>query len=805
MAGDQRFACRRVRRHLREPRPERLLQDGAVRRSSGVGRITHRGTWRNLAACAYRCQGDFLTGPPAAFGVESGRRKQHRDREGAMHEPIRYEISRGVAILVVDHPPVNAMTRAVWDGLAEAIATAMAADAAAIVIRGAGTTFPAGADLRLFDTLHTREAWLARAEAAHASLRRIEDAPIPIVAAIHGNALGGGLELALACHFRLATRDATLGQPEVRFGILPGAGGTQRLPRLCGPERALSLCVSGRPIPAAEALATGLIDAIIDDDLSAGAVAFALERAQAGIQRRTREIAIDPVRRRLGLDACAAMRASLPDTPGNRAAQGAIDAIAAGLAEGFDTGSRREREIFAERVLSGESRALRYLFFAERATRKLNGTQLNGAQPGNARPDSAVPHEPPLAPIARAAVVGAGTMGIGIAMAYADAGIAVLLQDVDGDALARGVESIRGEYASACARRRLTDAEAALRIARITPTVGYDAFDTVDVVVEAVSEDEAIKGQVFAELAAVTRPDCLLASNTSTLDIDVLAAAAARPSQVVGHHFFNPAHKSRLIEIVRGAGTSPAVIAASLALARRLGKFGVVVGNGFGFVGNRMLAPYLRESHLLLEEGASVAQVDSAATAFGMAMGPFAMQDLVGIDIGARVRQFCRATGRTWAEGPQSDLPDRLFALGRLGRKTRAGWYRYDDADGRLPTPDPIVATLAAETAAQRGVARREVGDEEIVERLTGALVNAGAALLADGRARDAGDIDVMYVHGYGFPSYRGGPMFYADAIGLGTVVAQLQHLRARLGAHWAPAPLLEQLAAAGQTLTTPR
>jgi 3-hydroxyacyl-CoA dehydrogenase len=702
-----------------------------------------------------------------------------------MPDLVRYDVRDGVAVVTIDNPPVNALAPAVWEQIDAAIARAAADKAAgAIVLIGAGTTFIAGADIKMFDLLKTRADSLRRSASTHSMLRRLEDAGKPLVAAIHGNALGGGMEVAMACHFRVATADAKVGQPEVLLGIIPGAGGTQRLPRLAGAELALQMCTDGKPVAASKATAAGMLDAVIEGDLLAGAIAFAKSKAAVREIRQTREIAVSADDVAKGLDACATTRASLKTTArGMRAPLSAVEAIEAGLRLGFDEGSMRERELFADCVVSTESKALRHLFFAEREVAKI--------------PD--IPKDTPIQDIARAAVVGAGTMGGGIAMTYANAGIPVLLKDVDPAALERGLATIRRNYDVTMSKGKMTREQVEQTMARITPTVTYDGFDRVDIVVEAVFENMDLKKSTFAEIGRATRPDCILASNSSTLDIDAFAESSGRPSQVLGHHFFSPANVMKLLEIVRGRETSKEVVGSSLKLAKKLGKVGVVVGNCFGFVANRMLAYYMREAYLLLEEGASVEQIDTVLTDFGLPVGPFGMQDIAGIDVGARIRMYLKSIGKTRAEGPQSAIPDRLFEMGRYGQKTGAGWYKYDAPGGRHRTSDPLIEQLAAEEAATRGITRRPVADDEIVARITTALANEGARVLEDGFALRAGDIDIVYVYGFGFPRHRGGPMFYADTIGLPTVLARVNEYRARFGDYWHPAPLLEKLVAQGR------
>jgi 3-hydroxyacyl-CoA dehydrogenase len=706
--------------------------------------------------------------------------------ESVMSTVVRCQLIDRVAVLTIDHPPVNALSPDVWEALDGAVTHAAAdPEVDAIVIRGAGTTFVAGADLKVFDAVKTREQSLARSAGVHARLQRIEDSPKPVVAAIHGHALGGGNELAMACHYRLATSGASCGQPEVLLGLMPGAGGTQRLPRLCGPSLALRMCTDGKPISAQQALTLGLIDRIADGDLTEAAVMFAKECASSRLIRRTRERSDAVADVTSALASCDAMRATLR-APGSgvSAPHAAVEAIDAGIRHGFDAGSRRERELFAECVTSTESRALRHLFFAEREVAKV---------PGVAKDTSS-------RPIASAAVVGAGTMGGGIAMVYANAGIPVLLKDVDQAALERGLATIRTNYQSAVAKGRMTPDAMDRTMRLITPTTTYEGFESVDIVVEAVFEDMELKKATFAELARVTSRDCVLATNSSTLDVDEFARASGRPTAVIGHHFFSPANVMKLLEIVRGRETSPETIATSIRLARRLGKIGVVVGNCFGFVANRMLAYYLRESHLLCEEGASVSEIDAALMAFGMPVGPFGMQDIAGIDVGARIRQYLRSIGKTRADGPQSELPDRLYEMRRYGQKTGGGWYRYEPGS-RTRVPDPLIDRLAEEAAARRGIARRAVSSDEIVERITTALANEGARILEEGYAIRASDIDVIYCHGFGFPRHRGGPMFYAQTVGLSVVLARVNEYRSRFGDYWRPAPLLERLVQDGRSL----
>ncbi|HUD98862.1 MAG TPA: 3-hydroxyacyl-CoA dehydrogenase NAD-binding domain-containing protein [Bryobacteraceae bacterium] len=701
-----------------------------------------------------------------------------------MPELVQYSVQEDIAIVTINNPPVNALSPGVPEGIDAGVARA-AADTAvkAVVLIGAGSTFIAGADIKVFGTIPNRDVSIDRSHLIHALLRRIEDCPKPVVCAIHGTALGGGLEFAMACHYRVAVPGAKVGQPEVLLGIIPGAGGTQRLPRLCGVATAVEMCTLGQHIAAPRALAEGIVDQIVDGDLLAGAIAFARAKAAAGEIRKVREQETKIADYAMAAAAIEAARASLKKTArGAHAPYAAVDAIAAGVQGGFDAGSAREIELFADCVLSAESHNLIRLFFAEREAAKVPG----------------IPKDTPTLEIRKAAVVGAGTMGGGIAMNYANAGIPVLLKETDQAALDRGLATIRKNYDTSAAKGKMTTAQVDRVMSLIRPTLTYDGFDEVDIVVEAVFENFDLKKSVFADLGRVARPDCVLASNTSTLDIDQFAQASGRPANVIGHHFFSPANVMKLMEIVRGRESSNQTIATSLKLSKKLNKVGVVVGNCFGFVANRMLAYYMREAYLLLEEGAGVPQIDQVMTGFGMPVGPFGMQDIAGIDVGARIRQYLRSIGKSRAEGPESPVPDWLCEMGRYGQKTGAGWYKYE-AGSRTPIPDPLIEELAAKAAKESGIARQPVSDDEILSRIMVALANEGANVLDEHIAIRPGDIDVIYAHGFGYPRHRGGPMAYADSLGLAHVLAKVNEYRARLGDHWLAAPLLERLAAAGK------
>jgi 3-hydroxyacyl-CoA dehydrogenase len=697
-----------------------------------------------------------------------------------MSNPVTTTIRDGVAVIAVDYPPVNALGPGVPAAISEAIESAERDPAvSAIVFMGAGKTFVAGADITTLE----RAAWGDRDAACdlHPLLAGIEDCAKPVVMAIHGTALGGGLEIAMAGHFRVATPDALLGQPEVNLGIIPGAEGTERLPRLVGVAKALDMCVTGKPLKAADAHAAGLIDRVMEGDLTEGAVRFARTVATTVRLRKTRERDEHLGTPEENAPLFAAARELASKTRRRQLAPAkVIDAIAAATTLPFDEGRRRERELFFECVEGEQAKALIHIFFAERAVTKVRG----------------LPKEASPRPLARVAVIGAGTMGGGIATACANAGLAVTVKDSTQEALDAGFATIRRNYDASVKRGRLTAEAAAERMARMTPMLSYDGVATADLVIEAVFENLELKTHVFRELDAVAKPGAVLASNTSTLDIDLLAAATSRPQDVVGLHFFSPANIMRLLEVVRGRQTGAEVLATALALAKRLGKVPVVVANCRGFVGNRMMFPYMYEAQFLVEEGATPEQVDRALTDFGMAMGIFAVDDMAGIDVAWRVRQELGHFRNRAVRRPL--VADKLCELGRYGQKTGRGWYRYDEQ--RKATPDPEVVDLIRSTANAAGIPQRTFEDREIVERCLYALINEGARTVIDGSAQRASDIDVIYANGYGFPSWRGGPMFYADRVGLAAVYDRIRQFERDFGERWTPAPLLADLARSGKT-----
>jgi 3-hydroxyacyl-CoA dehydrogenase len=684
----------------------------------------------------------------------------------------------GIAVITINNPPVNALSPGVPEGISETLDQIAQDDSiTAAVLIGGGRTFVAGADIKEFGKMTSGKP---RGAGLLPLLLKIEDSSKPVVMAIHGTAFGGGLELAMAGHYRVALSTAQVGQPEVKLGIIPGAAGTQRLPRLAGVAKAVEMCVSGNPVKAEEALKFGIIDRIIEGDLLAGAVAFAREVAGKPVPK-TRER-----NEKLGnatdnaLIFSSARETAAKKQRGLLAPVAAVSAVEAATRMPFEEGCKTEQKLFIDCLFSEQSKSLIHVFFSEREVTKI--------------PD--IPKDTPVTPINSAAVVGAGTMGGGIAMVLANAGIPVILKEADRAALDRGLATIQLNYGNSVKRGRFSQQFAQERLKLITPTLIYDDFSSVDLVVEAVFEGMALKKQVFKELDRVCKPGAILASNTSTLSIDEIASSTSRPAFVIGTHFFSPANVMRLLEIVRGKATSREVIATCMQLSKKLGKVGVLVGNCRGFVGNRMFGPYRREAQFLVEEGAGIEAVDQALSDFGMAMGPLATGDLAGLDVGWRIRKEYRHLQEPGIRQPF--LEDRLCELGRYGQKTGAGWYKYDEQ--RRPTPDPVVDGLIRKWVAEAGIAQRQISAAEITDRCLYALVNEGARILEEGYALRASDIDIIYLNGYGFPAYRGGPMWYADTVGIKKVYERVSEFHHQHGEIWQPAPLLQRLAEQGKT-----
>ncbi len=686
-----------------------------------------------------------------------------------------------IGVITVNNPPVNALSPGVPEGIAAAVEQVKNDDSIrGAVLIGAGQAFIAGADIKEFGKITRGE----RREGINflGLLRTIEDCPKPMVAAIHGSALGGGLEVAMAFHYRVAVPSAQVGQPEVKLGIIPGAAGTQRLPRLAGVAKATQMCADGNPITAKEAAAIGIVDRIVEGDLLQGAIAFLREKIASGEKPpKTRER-----NEKLGDEATnaaifEAARAQAKKTArGMMAPLAAIDAVEAATKLPFEEGCAREAELFKQCLFSDQSKALIHVFFGEREVAKI--------------PD--VPKDAQRIEIKKAAVIGAGTMGGGIAMNYANAGIPVIVKETTQEALDRGMATIRKNYENSVKKGRFSQEVMDQRMALIAPQLTYDGFEEADIITEAVFEGMELKKQVFGELDKIAKPGAVLASNTSTLNIDEIASATSRPEFVIGHHYFSPANVMRLLEIVRGKATSKEVIATSMALSKRLKKVGVLVGNCYGFVGNRMLHQYGREAQFLVEEGAAPQDVDGALYKFGMAMGPLAVGDLAGLDVGWRIRKEHAHLRKPGVRYPI--VADRLCEMGRYGQKTGAGWYKYDENRNRIP--DPEVDRLIEQVAAEQGIKRRKITEEEIIERTQYALINEGAKILEEGIALRAVDIDIIYINGYGYPAWRGGPMWYADTVGLKKVYERVKQFHEEHGELWEPAPLLKRLAEASKT-----
>jgi 3-hydroxyacyl-CoA dehydrogenase len=683
-----------------------------------------------------------------------------------------------IAVITIDNPPVNAISPGVPEGISEAIEQiSNDPSVKAAVLVGAGRTFVAGADIKEFGKMTSGKS---RGAGLLPLLLAIENCSKPVVMAIHGAAFGGGLELAMAGHYRVASSDAQVGQPEVKLGLIPGAAGTQRLPRLAGVAKALEMCTDGKPVAAAEAFRLGIIDRLIEGDLLSGAVAFAREVAgQPAPRTRERCQKLGTAEENSAIIA-SAREIARKKQRGLIAPLAAIDAVEAATKLSFEEGCEVERRLFTECLFSDQSKALIHAFFGEREVAKI--------------PD--VPKDTAVKPIHSVAVIGSGTMGGGIAMVFANAGIPVLLKEVDQPTLDQGLARIRKNYASSVQRGRFTQKFVDERLALIMPTLGYDNFASADMVVEAVFEGMELKKQVFQDLDHACKTGAILATNTSTLSIDAIAGVTSRPESVIGTHFFSPANIMRLLEIVRGKATSKEVIATCMQLSKKLGKIGVLVGNCRGFVGNRMFGPYRREAQFLVEEGAEVEAVDNALVEFGMAMGPLSTGDLAGLDVGWRIRKEYRDLEKPGVRQPIAE--DRLCEMGRYGQKTLAGWYRYDES--RRALPDPEVTAMVRRWSAEAGIPQRKIAASEMVDRCLYALVNEGARILEEGYALRAVDIDIIYLNGYGFPAYRGGPMWYADTVGLKNVYDRVCEFRRQHGELWEPAPLLKHLAEANQT-----
>ncbi|TKT70741.1 3-hydroxyacyl-CoA dehydrogenase [Afipia massiliensis] len=691
-----------------------------------------------------------------------------------MSEVVKVERRDAVAIVTVNSPPVNALSAAVRKGIADGVKSAQADDSVkAIVIACAGRTFIAGADITEFGKP-------PQSPSLHEVIEVIENSSKPVVAAIHGTALGGGLELALGCHFRVATKDAKLGLPEVKLGLLPGAGGTQRLPRAVGPEMAVTMIVGGNPIGAAEALKNGLIEEIIDGEPAVGGEAFARKAlAEKRPLRKLRDddskLAAAKADKSIFTNAAAAANKR---NRGLEAPLAAAEAVSHSLDQSFDQALKSERELFLKLMNGDQSKAQRYAFFSEREAAKVSGV-----------PDGTKPRD-----VKQVAIIGAGTMGGGIAMSFANAGIPVTLIETGDEQLKRGLGIMQKNYDATAARGGIPADAPAKRMGLITGVVGLENVKDADLIIEAVFETMAIKKEVFGKLDQYAKPGAVLATNTSYLNINEIAAMTKRPQDVLGMHFFSPANVMKLCEIVRGEKTAPDALMTAVAIAKRIAKVPVVVGVCDGFVGNRMLAARGKQAEKFLFEGALPQQVDAVVTKFGIPMGPFAMGDLAGLDIGWRSRKD---------RGIKSEIADAICEAGRFGQKTGKGYYKYEGGS-RSPLPDPEIDKLIEETTAKLGLKRRQISDDEILERMMYPMINEGARILEEKIAARPSDIDVVWLYGYGWPIYRGGPMFYADSVGLKHIADRLSfYAKQTNDPSLEPTPLLKRLADEGKTFAS--
>ena len=691
-----------------------------------------------------------------------------------MSEVVKVERHDAVAIVTVNSPPVNALSAAVRKGIADGVKSAQADDSVkAIVIACAGRTFIAGADITEFGKP-------PQSPSLHEVIEVIENSSKPVVAAIHGTELGGGLELALGCHFRVATKDAKLGLPEVKLGLLPGAGGTQRLPRAVGPEMAVTMIVGGNPISAADALKNGFIEEIIDGEPAVGGEAFARKAlAEKRPLRKLRDddskLAAAKADKSIFTNAAAAANKR---NRGLEAPLAAAEAVSHSLDQPFDQALKSERELFLKLMNGDQSKAQRYAFFSEREAAKVAGV-----------PDGTKPRD-----VKQVAIIGAGTMGGGIAMSFANAGIPVTLIETGDEQLKRGLGIMQKNYEATAARGGIPADAPAKRMGLIKGVVGLENVKDADLIIEAVFETMAIKKDVFSQLDQHAKPGAVLATNTSYLDINAIAAMTKRPQDVLGMHFFSPANVMKLCEIVRGEKTAPDALMTAVAVAKRIAKVPVVVGVCDGFVGNRMLAARGKQAEKFLFEGALPQQVDAVLTKFGMPMGPFAMGDLAGLDIGWRSRKD---------RGIKSEIADAICEAGRFGQKTGKGYYKYE-AGSRSPLPDPEIEKLIEETTAKLGLKRRAISDDEILERLMYPMINEGARILEEKIAARPSDIDVVWLYGYGWPIYRGGPMFYADQVGLKKIAERLSfYAKQTNDPSLEPTPLLKRLADEGKTFAS--
>jgi len=693
-----------------------------------------------------------------------------------MGATVKYERQGPIGVVRIDNPPVNALSHAVRSGIMDALATAATDDSTAVVLSCDGRTFIAGADITEFGKP-------PQAPSLPDLLLTLDKHPKLTIAAIHGTALGGGFEVALTCNYRIALTTAKVGLPEVKLGLLPGAGGTQRTPRLAGIAAAVDLITSGNPVNAKSALTLHLVDKVVDENLTDAAVAYAAELLeQKAPQRQASALPLSLTTKDQQLLEVASAKL-LKKTRGERAPQRILDCLLTAATQPFEEGLKRERQEFMACLEDPQSAALRHMFFAERAAGKID----NLSQDSQAKS------------IATVGIIGAGTMGGGIAMCFAQAGIKVTLVDMTNEAVSQGLEKITKNWAISVKKGRLTASQTDAMMANITPSSRLNDLADVDMVIEAVFENLDVKKEVFAKLDGICKPGAVLASNTSYQSNDAIAAATTRPDSVLGMHFFSPANVMKLLEVVRGAASSDTVIATAMAVGKKIGKVSVLSGMCYGFIGNRMLRHYGREAALCLVEGSTPTQIDSAMESWGMAMGPLAVSDLAGLDIGYKARE--QLTAEQKGDPASYMVADRLVEAGRLGQKSGAGYYQYDP-ETRQRHEDSAVMAIVAEVRRELGITPRDFEDDEIVNRLTLALANEGAKLLQEGIAQRASDIDVVYCYGYGFPRFKGGPMHTIESMGLDNAVTLLKEFQNQLNPeHWQIAPLLTKLAATGGQL----
>ena len=699
--------------------------------------------------------------------------------EKSTNKPVvRYETSGDVGIVIIDYPPVNALGPGVREGIVEALDKGIADPAIkALVMIGAGRSFIAGADIRQFGK--------ARPVLTRTPYMVLEASPKPVVAAIHGFALGGGLETALACHYRVATDDAKVGLPEVLIGVLPGGGGTQRLPRLIGPKAALELIVTGRHVPAPEAHKLGIVDAVVPagKDLRTEAIAFARGVAAKRPMPIVRDMEAKLAEAKADPGMFDAMRKSIArKARGQKAPYNCIACVEAAVSQPFDEGIATERRLFNELENAQEAKSLRYAFFAEREVARIPG----------------LPKDLPLPEIKTMAVVGAGTMGGGIAMSLVDAGIPTKLVDASKEVLERGMGRIKANYETSVKRGSLAQAEMDKRLALLTPVETMAEIGDADAVIEAVFERMDVKKEVFKQLDAVMKPEALLLTNTSALDIDEIAGVTKRPEKVAGTHYFVPANVMKLFEVVNATKTAPATLAAAMKLGRTINKMSAYAGNCDGFVANRSRIPFNLEQGLMIEEGALPQQIDKVMEDFGYPVGPFKVNDMSGLDVSYDTRKRRLAADPNYRGLP---ITDAIVEAGRLGQKTGAGWYRYEKGD-RTPHVDPALEALIKDTAGKLGIQQRTFTDQEILHRLLFGAINECCKILEEGKALRASDIDVMWLHGFGFPRYKGGVMFWADTVGAREIYNQIAAWHQRYGGHWKPSKLLQDVAQAGGKLS---